>query len=442
LKTRFLAVAGLYAVLLGVMTNSFLLIARSPALLFILAPLFLAVNLLAGLSATGTKNKRFRLCQHGTILLYSYYVSMFASVIFTLLLLLGVIPCSYGLFVGHLAVCFGVHFIVFVNSLLCVYFTSVQLGLKWRIVAALLGLIPLINQVVLFFVLKIVTEECLFEIEREERNLRRKEAKVCATKYPLLLVHGVFFRDSKNFNYWGRIPKELEANGAAVYYGNHHSAASVADCAAELKERILAILAETGADKVNIIAHSKGGLDCRYMLSHLGMSDRVASLTTINTPHRGCLFADYLLTKTPHLVKDKVAATYNATLKKLGDTNPDFLAAVTDLTDSRGRELDAQMHTPDGVFCQSVGSVMPKAAGGTFPMNFSYRLVDHFSGINDGLVDERSFVWGERYTLLQPTGKRGISHSDVIDLNRENIRGFDVREFYVTLVCDLKARGL
>ena len=30
----------------------------------------------------------------------------------------------------------------------------------------------------------------------------------------------------------------------------------------------------------------------------------------------------------------------------------------------------------------------------------------------------------------------------MIDLNRENIEGFDVREFYVDLVYDLKKRGL
>jgi triacylglycerol lipase len=31
-------------------------------------------------------------------------------------------------------------------------------------------------------------------------------------------------------------------------------------------------------------------------------------------------------------------------------------------------------------------------------------------------------------------GERGISHGDVVDLNRENIPDFDVREFYVNLV--------
>ena len=77
----------------------------------------------------------------------------------------------------------------------------------------------------------------------------------------------------------------------------------------------------------------------------------------------------------------------------------------------------------------------------TFPLNFSYYLVKFFSGENDGLVDEKSFEWGENYILLKPTKERGISHGDMIDLNRENISGFDVREFYVDLVRDLKDRG-
>jgi triacylglycerol lipase len=85
---------------------------------------------------------------------------------------------------------------------------------------------------------------------------------------------------------------------------------------------------------------------------------------------------------------------------------------------------------------------MKKAGGGQFPLNFSYHLVNHFSGENDGLVSEDSFIWGHNYRLLQPSGKRGISHGDMIDLNRTNIPGFDVREFYVELVSDLKNRGL
>ena len=280
------------------------------------------------------------------------------------------------------------------------------------------------------------------KMAKEKINKQRHDLKICSTKYPILLVHGVFFRDTKYFNYWGRIPAELETNGATIFYGNHHSASSVADSAAELKTRIIEILSETGAEKLNIIAHSKGGLDCRYAIANLGIAPLVASLTTINTPHRGCLFADYLLTKIPQKVQNKVAKLYNTTLKKLGDPNPDFLSAVNDLTDGVCRPLDREMTVPEGIFCQSVGSVMRKANGGKFPLNYSYHLVAYFDGENDGLVSEKAFCWGEKYTCLRTNSIQGISHADMIDLSRENIYGFDVREFYVNLVNDLKERGL
>ena len=88
-----------------------------------------------------------------------------------------------------------------------------------------------------------------------------------------------------------------------------------------------------------------------------------------------------------------------------------------------------------------MGSVLKKASGGKFPLNFSYLLVKLFDGANDGLVSASSFEWGEKYTLLEPRHKEGISHGDIIDLNRINLPDFDVREFYVTLVNDLKNRG-
>lgn len=56
---------------------------------------------------------------------------------------------------------------------------------------------------------------------------------------------------------------------------------------------------ETGCQQVNIIAHSKGGLDARAAIAHCGMASCVATLTTINTPHRGCVFAEYLLNHLP-----------------------------------------------------------------------------------------------------------------------------------------------
>lgn len=331
--------------------------------------------------------------------------------------------------------------ILFWNGMIRVYLTSIQLGLKHRILAALCGWIPFLNIWYLTKIIRIASDEVEFETEKWDLDEVRAENEACKTKYPLLLVHGVFFRDFRYLNYWGRIPKELKRNGAAVYYGQQQSAASVEDSGRELAARIRAILDETGCEKVNIIAHSKGGLDSRAAIAHAGCAPYVATLTTINTPHRGCIYAEYLLNKVPEAARQKVAAAYNATLKRLGDENPDFLAAVTDLTESAC--LARNETTPDmpGVLYESVMSYCRKARHGKFPLNATYPVVKHFDGKNDGLVSVDSAKWGTRFTLLEPVGKRGISHGDVVDLNRENIPGFDVREFYVNLAADLKKRG-
>ena len=210
----------------------------------------------------------------------------------------------------------------------------------------------------------------------------------------------------------------------------------------ELYDRIEKIVNSTGCGKLNVIAHSKGGLDCRYAMRYLGADKYIASLTTVNTPHRGCEFAEYLLEELPPDIVSALERFYNRTSKRLGDPSPDFLAAVKDLTAGACIPRDKEMALPEGVYCRSIGSVLLKASGGGFPMNFSYVLVKHFNGDNDGLVSEDSFKWGEDYTLLKNENGEGISHCDIIDLARKDIDGFDVRDFYVSLVGDLKARGL
>ena len=176
-------------------------------------------------------------------------------------------------------------------------------------------------------------------------------------------------------------------------------------------------------------------------MSLLGAADKVASITTINTPHRGCQFADYLLSKAPEGFKNAVANKYNAALKKLGDSAPDFISAVTDLTASACEEMNKVCKDAPGVYYRSVGSRSVSALGGRFPMNLSYHFVKYFDGPNDGLVSVESMKWGDDFRFVEPAGKRGITHADVIDLNRENIKGFDVREYYVSLVSELKENG-
>lgn len=390
---------------------------------------------------------RLQACKAGLILLYAFLIS---SVIFGIGWTFAYFGWGFSealadmdwhMWVPETIAIVLIEALMFWLGIILIYAASVQLGFKWRVIGIICGLIPIAHLIVLFKLLHLVSAEIKVENEKYYANLERQEQQVCNTKYPILLVHGVFFRDSKVINYWGRIPGELEKNGATILYGNHQSAASVAEAGAELAKRIEEIVTRTRCEKVNIIAHSKGGLDSRYAISKLGMAPYVASLTTINTPHRGCEFADYLLNLIPEKEKELIAKTYNMTLRKLGDENPDFISAVTDLTASRCMKLNEEVLDVEGVYYQSTGSSLKGASCGRFPLNLTTRFVHLFDGENDGLVGKDSFRWGEKYTYLEAPGKRGISHGDMVDLNRENIKGFDVREFYVNLVSELKKEG-
>lgn len=418
--------------------NSYSLFDISPLFSVLCAASVAIINVFPSISVFEKMDFKLRMCWHGTSCLRLFQHSLIPTIVVQILTLFSV---PLGEFLVGLLLCIGLEALLFWNGIISLYLSSTQLGLKQRIVGAICGMIPVVNLFVLNKMLKITTAEVEYERKRNYIDRGRKDEQVCKTKYPILMVHGVFFRDFKYFNYWGRIPAALEKNGATIYYGNHHSAASVESCGMELAERIKSIVEETGCEKLNVIAHSKGGLDTRYAMEYLGISKYVASLTTINTPHRGCKFADYLLEKAPVSLRNKVADTYNGAFKKFGDENPDFLEAVTDLTSSVCQPLDEKMRLPEGVYCQSVGSKIAKATNGTFPLNLTYHLVNLFDGANDGLVGEESFKWGDKYTFLEPKGDRGISHADMIDLNRENLPDFDVREFYVKLVSDLKNKG-
>lgn len=399
-----------------------------------------------GQYAKGIAGARLKICSYGNTILSVFPFTLLVVIPAFIVSLLFVEDIGWTPIIVYACVTVGLLNAYFWTGIIIVYLTSKQIGISKRLLGIFCGMIPIANLFVLSIIIKIAGREVREESQRYWRDEARKADQVCKTKYPILMVHGVFFRDSEHLNYWGRIPAELIKNGATIYYGGQESAGDVPTCALQLKSSIVRCLEETGAEKVNIIAHSKGGLDSRYCISMLGMAPYVASLTTINTPHHGCEFAEYLMNKAPENLRNTVAAAYNKGAKLAGDSNPDFIKAVTDLTRAGVERLNKQMEPMDSqfdnIYTQSFGSKLNHATSGKFPLNMSYHFVKHFDGYNDGLVGEDSFQWGSDYHFLTNKGPRGISHADMIDLNRENIDGFDIREFYVGVVQGLKARGL
>ena len=325
------------------------------------------------------------------------------------------------------------------SGTLRIFFTSRRLGVVRRIVMLLTWWIPVVNLVVLLYACRLVYEEYDFERERAALRALRVDSDLCATRYPLLLVHGIGFRDLRYFNYWGRIPRELKRNGAVIYYGNQEALGTIAYNAEDIRKRILQIREETGAEKVNIIAHSKGGLDARCAITTLGMSPYVASLTTMNTPHRGCRFVDYAC-RLPEGFYRFVAGCFDRTFARFGDKSPDFYTATHQFATEASVRFNEETPDMPGVYYQSYTSKMRNPFSHLL-LSIPYCMIRPLEGANDGLVSVESAKWGEFRGVFSNRRLRGISHGDIIDLTRQDYRSFDVLETYVRIVAELKERG-
>jgi len=265
----------------------------------------------------------------------------------------------------------------------------------------------------------------------------------CQTKYPILLVHGVGFRDLSRPLYWGRIPYALTEHGASVFYGGQDSWATIEENGAFLAKRIEAICRETGAEKLNIIAHSKGGLDARMAITSCHMAHRVASLTTVSTPHRGSKTIDMLL-QAPKRVFNLAAFAVNNWSRLCGDHKPDFLAVCEQFSAAYMVSFNRSNPDAEGVFYQSLAGVMRRPFSDFF-LWIANAVVSHIEGENDGLVSLSSARWGARCIELRGASGRGVSHLDEIDGRRLPLRldsgVCDIVDVYLYIAEDLKNRG-
>jgi hypothetical protein len=102
---------------------------------------------------------------------------------------------------------------------------------------------------------------------------------------PVLLIHG-YMADASVWNKWTEL---LKKDGIAAYpitfKQSDDKCGSSAEHAKELSKIIGQIKDETGQNKVNIVGHSKGGLDARVYLAN--NTKDVPNLIMIGTPNAG-----------------------------------------------------------------------------------------------------------------------------------------------------------
>lgn len=231
--------------------------------------------------------------------------------------------------------------------------------------------------------------------------------------FPIVLAHGVARFDilrqlvhdelnlppnplEEEFQYFKNVRTFLNQNGfSQVSNTNVEFAGSLEARAADLKSHVERVLAETGAEKVHIIAHSMGGLDARLMIVDLGMADSVASLTTIGSPHLGTVLANRVLGFGGKLLIKIVRDAVRLDL----DGFHDLTTAACDAFNRRARDAEAA----NDVFYQ-VYSSYEEGDKMFLPLFGSWALIRSVEGRNDGLVPVRSQMWESE--LIASDGRR------------------------------------
>jgi pimeloyl-ACP methyl ester carboxylesterase len=244
-----------------------------------------------------------------------------------------------------------------------------------------------------------------------------------ATRFPLVLVHGYFGTDQffGLLDYFHDVPERLRSAGYDVTTPVTDAFNWSEARAAQLAVQVDAVLARTGARKVNLLGHSQGGMDARVLVSGLGYADRVASVTTVATPHLG----------TPLLVDD-LASVQDFGVEYMTQT---FNPAYPDAPGVPYFSWSARSCGALDFDCQRAqGGEVVDALLTVFHASLSLRVGD-----NDGFVPTASMVWGEHLGVLP------ADHLDEIGQIADPAfvgDPFDHRAFYRSEAERLAAAGL
>ncbi len=178
------------------------------------------------------------------------------------------------------------------------------------------------------------------------------------------------------------------------------------------RARALAARMEGVPGPLHFIAHSMGGLDARYYITHLGGYEKTASLTTLATPHHGSAAADYELT--------------------LWYSPFRHLPAVADLTRKSMQIFNDNTPNRPEIIYRSYSAARPLREQPWLARRHG-RVIDRMEGENDSQVSVASARWGEHLRTLR------ADHFELIGMNiRLNPfsrrRGFDHLALYREIV--------
>lgn len=245
--------------------------------------------------------------------------------------------------------------------------------------------------------------------------------------YPIVLLHGMSGFGTLEvgpvaLTYFNGVVEDLTKSGESVFVTLAPPYDTSEVRAAAIAKQIDLVISRTGKAKVNVIGHSQGGLDARVLASPngLGYGDRIASVTTIATPHRGSKIADVslgLMKLLPASVVDDVTGSFLELVQRSAfelQTDAKLRAQVTAISEQYMTNVFNPKYVDDSrVVYQSYGGRTNLRTGllacddGVYPNDptdldvaqgplavLAAFLEDGKLKVNDGLVTVESSKWG------------------------------------------------
>jgi len=208
---------------------------------------------------------------------------------------------------------------------------------------------------------------------------------------PVILVHGLFGFDrigvpGARFDYFRGIARHLQSLGCHAHAVDLPIASSIPARA----EKLVAAIEAQNHERVDLIAHSLGGLDARYALAKLGLARRVRSLVTVGSPHRGSPIADLMLRGPldwPRKLVHAVGIPMDAVEWLSTQAMAKFNEEITDVPGVR--------------YACVVGGIRSPKTRIPLVIRPAQRYLRRTSGANDGIVPMSSQYWGETLAEIE-----------------------------------------
>ena len=222
------------------------------------------------------------------------------------------------------------------------------------------------------------------------------------SKLPVLLIHG-YMEDAAVWNKWVDL---LKKDGISAYpitfKQSDDKCGSSAEHAKELSNIIGQIKEETGQNKVNIVGHSKGGLDARVYLAN--NTKDVANLVMIGTPNAGSPLAESSEVCTPAVYDLRPGAA--ATEVKM-NPNTKYYTIAGDWNPKSGNcQLTLALPME-----QSSSSTLPKPNDGIVPLS-SVESQDYFINLGHSKSCHSNLMSEYEYGLAKDVIVEGSSSSN------------------------------